>query len=199
MTAIARAQLYIPGHPIDRSMFLVAIRSAMVLNLLETPPEEVGRLAMHRLAIAVADDAPDNMEQALSGESAYMFAPIYGYEDVTDLNESVYLMRWAVNGVLAVTGSQPVDMAALNVVNVCTGLTARLRQLPPEFGVTEVALHGARAIEEAVAETEQDAAKKLADMWHKKCTQNDDLRWMQPYRVTTLSELVAAHEGQTAH
>lgn len=199
MTAIARAQLYIPGHPIDRTMFLVAIRTAMVLNMLDTPPEEVGRMAMHRLALAVADDGPDTMDQALSDGSAYMFAPIYGYEDAKDLNDSVYLMRWAVNGVHAITGVLPVDMAALNIVGVCTGLADRLRQLPPEFGVTEVTLHGARAIEEAVAATEAEAAKKLAEMWHKKCMQSEDLRWMQPYRATSLSELVAATGNRTAH
>ncbi|QQM14836.1 hypothetical protein [Stenotrophomonas phage BUCT555] len=196
----AAAEIYIPGHPVDRRLLITAIRTCIVLGLIRTSPEEVPLDVLYRIAVAVGDEQPDTIDQALGGDGQ-LFAPIYGFADAPTLDQSVYLFSWAVKGLMAAAEGGTIDMANLNIISCCTGLADRVRRLPPLFHVNDVTEHNAELIGRVAGGTESPAAHRLQDMWTQKCNAVEENKLMDPWRQQNLEQLIAAieAEGQTAH
>lgn len=196
----AAAEIYVPGHPVDRRLLITAIRTCIVLGLIRTSPEEVPLDVLYRIAVAVGDEQPDTIDQALGGDGQ-LFAPIYGYGDAPTLDQSVYLFSWVVNGLMAAADDGTIDMVNIDIVSCCTGLADRVRSLPSFFHVNDVTIHNAELIGEVADGTESPAAHRLQDLWVQKCSAAEERKTMDPWRQQSLEQLIAAieAEGQTAH
>lgn len=196
----AAAEIYVPGHPVDRRLLITAIRTCIVLGLIRMSPEEVPEHILFRIAVAVGDEQPDTIDQALGGDGQ-LFAPIYGYGDAPTLDQSVYLFSWAVKGLMAAAEGSTIDMVNLNIIDCCSGLADRVRRLPPLFHVNDVAIHNAELIGKVAGGTESQDAHRLQDLWVQKCNAIEENKLMDPWQQQSLEQLIAAIEAerQTAH
>lgn len=177
------AQLCLPTNIVEAACWRVAIRTVIVLNALHKPVNFFTPAQLGRIAAAVNEHTPADMDEALNPE-AYQFAVARMYPGAGK-TEKVIPSQWLILGIHAAFDSGRTDMLGVDPGGLVKGLVSKLAKLPGWFNVSQAMLDAAYIIEGYTDSITPDVAKFLEDGWRDR-HEGEVLRWLDCYSPSTI-------------
>lgn len=144
-TESVSAQLMLPTNPVESACWRVAIRTAIVLAALKKPVPYFSGGQLGRIATAVNERTPFDLEEALNPEG-FQFAVARMFPSAPE-GERVLPSLWLIHGLHAAFSGGSVDMLTIEAAALTSGVARKLEMLPEWFNVTPSMMDAANIIE----------------------------------------------------